>query len=189
MQTYSCQNILLKQRALCQYFLKSGEGRKYFRGKIFFEKSDKKTGSAAVASVRDSVQASAAVGWSRQVIGLCHISNCILSCYFSFCHIIICYIIISLFIISWIIMLYQVIHWIILWGLRTITAFSAVSFASTWVLSFCIDALTTIAHWLSNINIHCCNYDKKHIITFTLSSAWRIHTGCPRKKASFWNHK
>ena len=42
MQTCSCQNILLKQRALCQYFLKSGEGRKYFRGKIFFDKSDKK---------------------------------------------------------------------------------------------------------------------------------------------------
>ena len=54
-------------------FLISGEGRKYFRGKIFFEKSDKRTGSAAVASVRDSVQASAAVGWSRQVIGLCHV--------------------------------------------------------------------------------------------------------------------
>ena len=75
-----------------KYFLISGEGRKYFRGKIFFEKSDKKTGSAAVASVRDSVQASAAVGWSRQVIGLCHISYCISPYYISFCHSVICYI-------------------------------------------------------------------------------------------------
>ena len=30
--------------------------------------------------------------WSRQVIGLCHISYCIVSNYISFCHIIICYI-------------------------------------------------------------------------------------------------
>ena len=63
-----------------------------FVGKYSLKNQTKKTGSAAVASVRDSVQASAAVGWSRQVIGLCNISYCISSYYISFCHIIICYI-------------------------------------------------------------------------------------------------
>ena len=102
-----CKHILVKkQKVLCQYillekyFLKSGEGRKYFRWKKIFEKSDKKTGSAAVASARDSVQASAAVGWSRQVIGRClfyhtifHfvISSFVISLYISY-HKLSCYI-------------------------------------------------------------------------------------------------
>ena len=94
-----CKHILVKSREHFanifseKYFLISGERRKYFCGKMFSEKPDKKnrfSGSSISSRFSSSFSSSRVVTTGHWTMPCT--SNCILSYYISFCHIVICYI-------------------------------------------------------------------------------------------------